>query len=46
VESIQAQAIPFTRVGKSPRLTAAHIRQILADGEVLPNRYSKPVRAA
>ncbi|WP_405769161.1 hypothetical protein OG539_32530 [Actinacidiphila glaucinigra] len=46
VESIQAQSIPFTRVGKSPRLRAAHIRQILDDGEVKPNRYSKPVSAA
>ena len=45
VESIQDRRIPFTYVGKSPRLTAAHIRQIQAQGEVLPSRYAKPVAA-
>ena len=37
--------IPHTRVGKSPRLSAAHIRWIQQQGEVLPNKYSKPVAA-
>ena len=46
VENIQARRIPFTYVGKSPRLTAAHIRQIQAQGEVLPHKYAKPARAA
>lgn len=41
VESIQAGSIPFTRVGKSPRLTAAHIREIAASGEVLPHKYAR-----
>jgi hypothetical protein len=45
IENIQARRIPFTYVGKSPRLTAAHIRQIQAQGEVLPNKYAKPVAA-
>lgn len=40
VESIQGRRIPFTYVGKSPRLTAAHIRQIQASGEVLPSKYA------
>lgn len=46
VENIQRRAIPFTYVGKSPRLTAAHIRQIQAQGEVLPSKYAKPARTA
>lgn len=45
VENIQAGSIPFTRVGKSPRLTAAHIRWIQAQGEVLPHKYAKPIAA-
>ncbi|MEV5347123.1 hypothetical protein [Streptomyces achromogenes] len=40
VEAIQARRIPFTYVGKSPRLTAEHIRQIQAAGEVLPSKYA------
>ncbi|AMM12301.1 hypothetical protein Salbus254_5873 [Streptomyces albidoflavus] len=40
-EAIQADQIPYTRVGKSPRMTAAHIRWVLQDGERLPNKYSK-----
>jgi hypothetical protein len=40
IEAIQGRRIPFTYVGKSPRLTAAHIRQIQADGEVLPSKYA------
>jgi hypothetical protein len=44
-ENIRARRIPFTYVGKSPRLTAAHIRQIQAQGEVLPHKYAKPIAA-
>ncbi|WP_199546661.1 hypothetical protein [Streptomyces sp. N35] len=40
VEAIQGRRIPFTYVGKSPRLTAAHIRLIQMQGEVLPHRYA------
>ncbi|WP_179022850.1 hypothetical protein [Streptomyces sp. IMTB 2501] len=40
VEDIQARRFPFTCVGKSPRLTAARIRQIQANGEVLPSEYA------
>ncbi|MFE2522129.1 hypothetical protein [Streptomyces mirabilis] len=36
VEAIQSRRIPFTYVGKSPRLTAAHIRWVQANGEVRP----------
>ena len=39
-ESIQARRIPFTYVGKSPRLTAAHIRWVQANGEVKPSKYA------
>lgn len=45
VENIQARRIPFTYIGRSPRLTAAHIRQIQAEGEVLPSKYAKPIAA-
>lgn len=45
VEAIQQGRIPHTYVGKSPRLTAAHIRWVLANGERLPNKYAKPVAA-
>jgi hypothetical protein len=38
VESIQGRRIPFTYIGKSPRLTAAHIRWIHQSGEVLPQK--------
>ncbi|MFD5027059.1 hypothetical protein [Streptomyces sp. NPDC058373] len=44
-EAIQAEQIPHTRIGKSPRMTAAHIRWVLQEGERLPNKYSK-LRAA
>jgi hypothetical protein len=44
-ENIQAGSIPFTRVGKSPRLTAAHIRWIQQQGEVMPHKYAKPIAA-
>lgn len=40
VEAIQDGKVPFTRVGQSPRMKAAHIRQVIADGEVLPHKYS------
>lgn len=46
IEAIQDRRIPFTYVGKSPRLTAAHIRQIQEQGEVQPSKYAKPARAA
>ncbi|MEZ3180350.1 helix-turn-helix domain-containing protein [Streptomyces pimonensis] len=39
-ENIRARRIPFTYVGRTPRLTADHIRQIQAQGEVLPHRYA------
>jgi len=39
-EAIQAGRIPCTYVGRFPRLTAAHIRQIQAEGERKPNKYS------
>lgn len=42
IEAIQARRIPFTYVGKSRRLTAAHIREIAAAGEVKPHKYAKP----
>lgn len=45
VEAIQDRRIPFTYVGKSPRLTAAHIRWVQANGEVLPSKYAKPIAA-
>lgn len=45
VENIQAGRIPHTYVGKSPRMTAAHIRWVQAQGERIPNRYAKPVAA-
>lgn len=41
-EAIQNGRIPYTRVGQSPRLTADHIRQIAASGEVRPHKYAKP----
>ncbi|MFE7899239.1 helix-turn-helix domain-containing protein [Streptomyces sp. NPDC057424] len=44
-DQIRARRIPFTYVGRTPRLTAAHIRQIQAQGEVLPHKYAKPVAA-
>ncbi|MDH6448269.1 MULTISPECIES: hypothetical protein [Streptomyces] len=45
VEAIQERRIPFTYVGKSPRLTASHIRWVQANGEVLPSKYAKPIAA-
>jgi hypothetical protein len=45
VENIQADRIPHTYIGKSPRMTAAHIRWVQAQGEHVPNRYAKPIAA-
>lgn len=45
-EQIQLGSIPYTRIGKTPRLTAAHIRWVLENGEVMPHKYSpRPVAA-
>ncbi|GAA2485137.1 hypothetical protein GCM10010406_21740 [Streptomyces thermolineatus] len=51
LENIWARKIPFTYVGKSPRLKASHIRAIADGGEVLPSRVprkaaAKPTAAA
>jgi hypothetical protein len=40
VEAIQDRRVPFTYVGKSPRMTAAHIRWVQANGEVKPSKYA------
>lgn len=45
IEAIQAGRIPHTYVGKSPRMTAAHIRWVQASGERVPNQYAKPLAA-
>jgi hypothetical protein len=45
-EQIQLGAIPHTRIGKTPRLTAEHIKQVQANGEVLPHKYSTRPLAA
>ena len=45
-EQANAEAIPYTRVGKSIRLTGAHIRQIQEAGERKPNKYSALKAAA
>lgn len=45
VEAIQDDRVPHTYVGKSPRMTAAHIRWVQAQGEHLPNKYAKPIAA-
>ena len=45
VEAIQDGRIPHTYVGKSPRMTADHIRWVLANGERKPNQYAKPIAA-
>lgn len=44
-EAIQDGRIPHTYVGKSPRLTADHIRWIRANGERVPHKYAKPIAA-
>lgn len=45
-EQIQLGTIPFTRIGKTPRLTAEHIKWVQANGEVLPHQYSPRPLAA
>ncbi|MFF3324910.1 hypothetical protein [Streptomyces sp. NPDC002889] len=45
-EQIQLGSIPYTRIGKTPRLTAGHIRWVLENGEVMPHRYSPRPLAA
>lgn len=45
-EQIQYGAIPYTRIGKTPRMTAAHIRWVLQNGEVMPHQYSPRALAA
>jgi len=45
-EQIQLGTIPFTRIGKTPRLTAEHIKWVQMNGEVLPHQYSpRPIAA-
>ncbi|GAA1065300.1 hypothetical protein [Streptomyces asiaticus] len=46
VENIQDGRIPCTYIGKSPRMTAAHIRWVQANGERKPSKYAKPVKSA
>lgn len=46
VEAIRDGRVPYTYVGKSPRMTAAHIRWVQAQGERMPNKYAKPLAAA
>ncbi|MFD9567711.1 hypothetical protein [Streptomyces sp. NPDC059994] len=41
VEAMQDRRVPFTYIGKSPRMTSAHIRWVLANGELTPGRYAK-----
>lgn len=45
VEAIQYGRVPHTYVGKSPRMTANHIRWVQAQGERLPSKYAKPIAA-
>lgn len=45
LDGIREGRLPHTRVGKSPRLTADHIRQIQKQGEYRPNKYAKPAAA-
>lgn len=44
-EAIRDGRIPHTSVGKSPRMTAAHIRWVQAQGERVPNQYARPIAA-
>lgn len=46
VENIQDGRIPCTYIGKSPRMTAAHIRWVQANGERKPSKYAKPIKSA
>lgn len=45
VEAIQDGRVPHTYIGKSPRMTADHIRWVRAQAERKPNRYAKPLAA-
>lgn len=45
IEACQQGRIPHTYVGKSPRMTAAHIRWVQAQGERMPHKYAKPIAA-
>lgn len=45
VEAIQDGRIPCTYIGKSPRLTATHIRQVQLQGERQPHRFARPLAA-
>ncbi|MET9956686.1 hypothetical protein ABZ135_34780 [Streptomyces sp. NPDC006339] len=45
-EQIQLGTIPFTRIGKTPRLTAQHIRWVIENGEVMPHKFSPRPLAA
>ncbi|NEB06530.1 hypothetical protein G3I78_47055, partial [Streptomyces sp. SID13726] len=40
VEAMQDRRVPFTYIGKSPRMTAAHIRWVLENGELTPHQYA------
>lgn len=44
-EAIQDDRIPHTYIGRSPRMTADHIRWVRAQNERMPNRYAKPIAA-
>lgn len=46
VEAMQDGRVPFTYVGKSPRMTADHIRSVQANGERKPSKYAKPIKSA
>lgn len=42
-EAIQDGRVPHTYVGKSPRMTAAHIRWVQEQGQRIPTKYAKPL---
>jgi excisionase family DNA binding protein len=44
-EAIQEGRVPHTYIGRSPRMTADHIRWVRAQNERTPNRYAKPLAA-
>lgn len=44
-EAIQDGRVPHTYVGKSPRMTAAHIRWVQEQGQRVPTKYAKPIAA-
>lgn len=46
IEQIQLGTIPFTRIGKTPRMTAKHIAWVIEHGEVLPHKFSQLTPAA